>query len=30
MTTSVWPDRVFELGGTLGEVGDAKESANVA
>lgn len=30
MTTSVWPDRVFELGGTLGEAGDAKESANVA
>jgi Ca-activated chloride channel family protein len=30
MTTSTWPDQVFELGGALGEVRDDKESANVA
>ena len=30
MTTSAWPDRVFELGGVVGEVSDAKESANAA
>ena len=30
MTTSAWPDQVFELGGVMGEVRDAKESANAA
>jgi Ca-activated chloride channel family protein len=30
MTTSDWPDRVFELGGAVEEVRDVKESANVA